>query len=661
MIRKNIPMDHLMNQRVLHEVDELIRRHESNIKVSIGEVKDLTGATYTQLRYWEKLGLLSPQRGPESRPIRQYTLHDLKRALWLARYFSSNGGTPKKALDMLRQETPGDLFLSKLLESTSYGPTVSFSIEEHIRRASQFPLFHFLAPRVAKACLSLICGGLKPNTGFAVSMEQPNNDDDKEKDLNTALMLLGKSLLCFYDERGLTSLMVKDVLYWADSKMSEYAEESFGRIGPAVIIGVGKQGLGEIVRQRDHHYQAFERMLVFLVDMVRAQEKVDHLSHVYAVHSGSELGVENRLDALANTAVALGASDHWLFCCILAPDSRDAIWDEVRLRVVGYSEKSPHDRDVVLGYREGVSSRAYRDGQMVYVRDISQELGRIAKHSAERNVQSAIAVPVFYGKRCKGVMYLASDRKGAFDDPSSEIILALLALAVAQVLVTSSAASGFDDMIEQAVKHPRVSDPKFANFGTRDDFKAAVIKKIRETQNESTSPTIWVLAADINQSRRIRLKDGTREEWAVRQCWQYVGEKMLWLLRQSPLISNSHDCDLYRTKVDQYVTILEDIQSDLAREFTSALQKTLNTLPEDLECESDRDGIDDNQLNELNVRVALWKGSRGFLLNRINMGGKVHAIETLIRLIEETLEHARRHGLVAFRNENEPPTEIVGN
>lgn len=667
MPEERTSISRVLSQQVLREVNETLWRDQDSARLSIGEVVRLTGASYAQLRYWEKLGLIRPQRGPNGRPAREYTLQDLRRALWLARFLSHNGGTPKRVKEMLEAGSPsGDSLLKASLSSVWYGPAVSFSIEDHINRASEAPLFHFLAPRVAKACLSLICGGLYPDTGFAMAMRRPNGSlpvdtscldsslRHERTSLNESLVSLGKSMLCFHNDQGLVSLLTQRILYLADPTSIPYTEIHCGHVGQIVVIGVDKHDLGETThcdKDNDRH-QALERLLAFLLELMQKQEEIGHTSPVSSVHSGSGVSTELRLNGLADAAVRLGEG-RWSFCCILAASRRDIpIWNKARLQVIGYSKRCPHGRDVRLEPREGISSLAYELGQVVYVPDVAQEPHLIARHSAEKNVQSAIAVPAVYAGRCMGVLYVASEQKRAFDR-SDEIVLSLLGLAVAQVLTIGAATIEFNNMIEHAATHPRVGNPMFAMFNTKREFKTALLTKIKEAREETADKPSWLLAVDINGSRELCAKDGTREEWILNHCWQRVGQTTLRMLEQSPAARSLREgtkgnLRLYRTGVDRYVVILENVPEQWVLQFGALLKQEINSTPIELQANSHVYKV------PVSVRVAMWRGTIEFL-RHLALTGESKAAERVVQLLEETLEYARDHGSVAFRNNGENP------
>jgi DNA-binding transcriptional MerR regulator len=665
MPNKRIPIDRLLDQDVLQEVDELVLQILDAIKVNIGEMERLTGASVAQLRYWEKQDLIEPEREKGKRPVREYTLTDLRRILWLTRFFSSNGWTPKKVKQMFKAEPLSTHLLDAALDPAWYGPVVSLAVplssRGYTEQVSQLSLFNFLAPRVAKACLSLICGGLRTNTGFAMTIPCLGNDfpdglDDLPKNLNGELLSLGKGLLCFHDAHGLTSLLIRNVLYLDDANNFEYALIDSERVGKVVVIGVDPAELGEAVcsDKSDYRYRALERMLAFLLRQVRRQEEAGHISPVYSIHSGSAVSVDQRLDDLANVAVELG-EEQWDFCCVLAPSHRSTLWDRADLEIVGRSKKCPHSRDVRLERREGISGLAFALEQIVSVPDISQEPHLIARYSAEKEIQSAIAVPASYAGKCQGVVYVASKHKNAFDK-EDEAVLALLGLAVAQVLTTNTAVRQFDDMIGHIVEHPKISDPSFSSFKTKDDFKADLITKIRNAQNEATERALWLLAVDINDSRRLRTdEDGTREEWLLKTCWQRVGTTFARSLSQFPAIRDLPNGAegkpvLYRTKVDQYVATLENVSQQWPWEFGPVLAKTIGNTSVDVTANRERHRIN------MTVRTAVWRGSTDFV-RALAKAGEMQAVEKLIELLEETLEYSREHGLVAFRNESDAPTE----
>ena len=135
----------------------------------------------------------------------------------------------------------------------------------------------------------------------------------------------------------------------------------------------------------------------------------------------------------------------------------------------------------IMPHRHEVENRSppFFRGVIAYVPDISQEPHRIARHAAEKDVQSSIAVPVAHGGRCVGMMYLASERKDDFGR-SDEIILSMLASAVAQVLTVGAAAMDFDDMIGHVAACPRVAERDCQLYRAKVDQYVAILEDVSD-------------------------------------------------------------------------------------------------------------------------------------------------------------------------------------
>jgi DNA-binding transcriptional MerR regulator len=643
----------LLDDQILREVNEVLREKQGEVRVSIGEVTRLAEVTKAQLRYWEDLKLILPKRGPEGRPIREYTAQGFRRALWLAKIFSRNGASPKQVKELFEEDVSNSLLLDEALAPIWYGPTVSFPIEERLSRVSKSPLFHFLAPRVAKVCLSMIFDGLFPNIGLAISLAPSDigshdSVEESPENLNRALVSLGHSVLCYHDDQGLTSLLTDNILYSTTPNRFLFHEkfcferyENQHQVIRAVVFGDKKRDLGNVVHcdNSDPRRQAIVRLIEFLLGLVRNQIENEHISRVYSVHSGSRVAPDIRLNDLANLAVQLGGK-RWSFCCILAPWGKSFIWDRQQLEIVGYSEHSPHQLGVRLEHREGISSLAYELGQIVTVPDVTSEPDLIARSHEEEGVLSAIAVPAIHAGRCLGAIYIASEKEKESFNSCDEILLAFLGLAVGQVLAARAASMEFEDLIGHITANPRVSEPGFRGFETRQDFKEALVSKVLEAWHTPSDRMIYLLAVDINKSREIILEDGTRDEWVVKECWRLVGIKASRILK----------CPLYRISEDRYVAILENVAEQEVCALGRSLLRHINGT--DIELGTNSSLL---KVKKFRVRVAAWRGTYKFL-KELALPGEMQAVDALIGLIKGTLDHAKGIDL-AFRNEDNEPRD----
>jgi hypothetical protein len=555
----------LLDSEALKTLDERIKQAYDQLVLGIGRVAALTEASIVQLRYWEKQGLVTPKETANGKN-REYTLTDLKKLMWISGVLLPVNGAKPADLARLFQEVPEfpDL-LDAILDYQPLGPVVAMPVEKSLKTITHDSFYQFLCPALAEIILNLLWKRLESDTGFFIPISREERSTLFENtDVNVALQSLGEGIFCFVDKSKAAHFWVQDPIFFQDPddyqlKRMRIASDAF-RVSMYALWRKGHSPPPEMdIDKMDADLaDALARLLNLLLELAEKRKTISFPSVMYSSHTTSTDLTLSHLSMLVDHVVVQGHKDKpWTFCCFLAPDNSEDPRYQHTLTIIAQSRKSPHSLRARLEPREGISSFAYRTGQIVNV-DFAEQEPRIARREVEETTESAIAVPIGCLDDSDAVLYVASSRPQAFTR-SDELLLALLGHLAATKLLSNGLTKQqiCTGRIQSIVslEHPYTMDPRFRCFRTNDQFLRTIEEKIKHITEQGSRKGFALLAVDIDKSHDIW--DEHRDEALLKDAWRWVGKVTQYTLR-SELKS---EVELYRIHVDRYAAII-DIEDD---------------------------------------------------------------------------------------------------
>jgi DNA-binding transcriptional MerR regulator len=570
----------LLDTDALKTLDERIREAYDQLVLNIGGIANLTEASVTQLRYWEKQELIGPQEA-ENGKNREYSLADLKKLMWITQVlFSESAIKPADIARIFREAPEFQDLLNAILAYRPPGPMVAMPIEKNLEAIVQDSFYQFLCPALAEVILVLLWKRLEPHTGFIIPIAREKEiPPSKGSDVNAALQSIGESVLGFADQDATVHFWMQDPIYFQKPddyllRRIEMASDVFQ--WPVYLVWRQEHtppfdaALSEMDTDRA---AVLARLFNLVLQLTEERKRVGFSSGKYLAHTTPTSLVLSYLGALADKIAGLGRRDKpWGFCCLLAPTNPGDPRHQHTLAIIAQSKTSPHSLGTILEPREGVSSFAYKTGQIVNVESAEQE-PRIARREAEESTKSAMAVPISCGDDSDAVLYVASDHPQAFTQ-SDELMLTLLGHAVAAkpLLNALKRHQMCADRLRSiaTIKHPYTMDPRFRCFKTNDQFVKTIEERVQGMLENASEKGFALLAVDVDKSNDIW--DAHRDEALLKDAWQWVGKAAQHAI-ESDLKSQ---VELYRIHTDRYAAIIDTDADrrilDLARWLHRSLQ-----------------------------------------------------------------------------------------
>ncbi len=296
------------------------------------------------------------------------------------------------------------------------------------------------------------------------------------------------------------------------------------------------------------------------------------------------------LNALADMVIHLGGmlpygETHWHHCCILLPDETYLPLQERRLKVKAVSQGGAKLTDVILypleHYNTTVSIRAFLGSHILY-RDVltgadtTEKLARL-----EGPVRSCIAVPIG-GEVAQpvGILYVASYQEQAFSK-EDQCLLRLMARMAEEILRSYEVRQHLSRNLSAIMEDPTNTDTLFANFFSEDqlirDIEAllAGVQEHKWVEAYEEMPTlsqeVSFLAIELNDQDDLHSK---YDYLLLRNTYLRVGELIDKHFRS--LFSSSGYTKPYHIYGSRYYIFLPGISLADARKEAKRLKKTLD-------------------------------------------------------------------------------------
>lgn len=505
MTNRSLPdiTTYLTDESVKERIRQNMQRIRREAMVTIGEAARLFGFSESQLRDWERLGLIKPVRPVEStdearnvRKQRQYSFEELDKLAAIYELLNHNDLTPGQIAQQINQLQGSLPSLGEALFSsiTDEGKRLQDEREDERRYIVQrtevayqqlfwrhyashalFLAVRLLYEDVPDTSVGLILPARKRRSG------EPVPGSEKLADVGEALVgWLGQT-------RSFYTFLTPSPEFEFPSDFLIYplvanAETDGDPVEDPTLIAVQR---GKEVRLRHTNKYVLElvqRLLAPIYEDKQAWEAYFGKGmHSFAYPDGdfSSSVSDALLTGFTNMIVRLGGQgldgeNRWGFSCILlADDARLPLYQ--RNLVVRAASKYAYEIDGLAinssgHYTVNLSSRAFLSGCVVVRSELVPDDPSLTFRELDEVVRSHIAIPI--GGEVEsplGVLYVTSPFPTAFSE-ADQRLLRLMARLIEEVLHLYDAKQKLAADLIGLLKSPSVVDAALKEFLTENDF-----------------------------------------------------------------------------------------------------------------------------------------------------------------------------------------------
>jgi GGDEF domain-containing protein len=686
-----------MNEQKLLEIKEYLQQPDvqqrirkniadarSHIAVSISRAASLFGFSESQLREWEKKGLLTTDRtaiSQDSKGHRQYTTYELDKLAAFKELFNEGGFAPgdiPQNFDTfwsefereLGQYTPDVPVTLPELSSSSLSIS-SMPIDQRVEHAEKEVFWRYFVSQALRLSLSLICEDIQDTiAGLILPLNKmaPFIEDPKEV-YKAGESLIGwlaenRSFATFLD--NLPSFVAPsdfriEALPGSDTERGTEEERLKN-----IMIVVPRNARPKPLPLSDALVQTVKRFLRSVYDNIDRWKLAfnagarDYLYQATNFDARPDT-LDDTLESLTDMVIELGRQsttfpdqNRWRFCCLLLPQDASLPLQQRSLVVRAQSLHSPYkvgDR-VVSVDNPGLSLRAYQSGSIIYRPVIPAKGAMIAYQEREPSIRSAVALPLAREDGLSiGVLYVASEESDAFPIEDQRV-LRLIGIMVEELLLTYRARQQVLEKRSSLIDRPGIIDPAFESFLNENSFiedLETMLESIhrKDESDFSEQDEVSFIAIDIDNQSTLATKLGNR---VARNLSRAVGLHIQ--DRLSTLFTNPAHQKLYHLNADCYCLILDGISLKEARHSAERLRTALAgsyrvnvhhnasekpTLPENLM---------EVQAVTVHLGIPAYKRRKlRELLKRFDDQTAIYEVRSLVTAaIDRVLKEGRRYG-----------------
>lgn len=589
--------EYLQNKDVQERIHKSMQDARSKATVTISRAAGLFNFSESQLREWEKRGLLKTDRPLLSQDSKTSTGH---------RQFSPD---ELDKLALIRELMDQDYAISEipqnidviwkqiLVEQQNQAMSVGSHDIRHVHEVEHVPIdkrvghtneevfWRYFVSQVLRLSLMLLCEDL-PDTIAGLVIPLQRKAAFKEVYLPGDQPEVGPSLVGWLGKnRAFNSFL--------DGAPSFEFPSDF-RIQPFPMVGEGKrQDNALIVIQRKAKALSLSSSIVEtvrrLLDMLYQHVEQWQPCFDYGLRDWEYQvtdftypnAADEVLNSLADMAVELGGKtpegkDRWLFSLLFLPLEPDLPLQQSNLMVRAQSKCSPHQVGVTSVHMKdpGLSFRAYQSGHVIYRPKIAPQDIILTYRELEESTRSAIAIPIGGDDGLSiAVFYVASKEMDAFS-LTDQRVLRLVTRMMEELLKTYRARQQVIGRIGEWITNPMVVDPSFKEFLSENEFIDDVEALLTEIHSQDlmkiqSEEVISFIAIDIDNQSSLATKYGDR---VTRNLSREVGVR---IRGQISILSNPASNRLYHVNADRYYLLLKGITLDEARSRAEALRVAL--------------------------------------------------------------------------------------
>lgn len=610
--------EYLQHKEVQERILRSIEDARSKATVTISRAAKLFGFSESQLREWEKRGLLSTERqalSPEARGHRQYSPAELEKLAIIRELIDNKGSLPGDIPTDVDEiwhsisHADGQYSLKARDDQASYVRDVDrLPIDLRIRAVYEEAFWRFYASHALRLSLLLICEDIVvKRAGLILPLfqqeifESTSVPDNLSAPRIGSLSDIGESLVGWMSQsRSFYTFLVHEpsFQYSTDYQLVQLKTEKELTPCDNTLIALPRED-ARLLTLSKPVVEVVRCLLTPLYNQVSDWHHYlgtgmrDILDPFLNFNSDTTLS-DTILTGLAKAVVYLGKGK-WRFCCILVPNNPQLPLQQRSLVVRAKSEDAPADYklgttlvspdvDVI-----SVSLRAFQGGRIIYRHRVTENDTSIANREVEEPIGSAIAVPVGGEDGLPvAILYIVSAQADAFSR-EDERVLRMVARMVEELLLTYRTRKQVIEKFANLMKNPRVADSFFGVFASENDFERDVEALLADIQKKQVEPIVVrppltkdeiekhytteevlsFIAIDIDNQTSFTNKYGNR---LTRNLSRVIGEKIQTQL--ATLFTKS--TKLYYIYADRFYIQLHGISLREARQKAELLKVALN-------------------------------------------------------------------------------------
>jgi DNA-binding transcriptional MerR regulator len=497
---------YLTNEIVQERVRRNMQRIRREAMVTIGEAARLFGFSESQLRDWERLGLIKPVRPAEGaeearsvRRQRQYSFEELDKlaAIYeLLRYNDLAPGQIAQQIDRLQGLLPsiGETALTPAVGEQDRGTQNAMDHEQRyiVQRtemAYQQLFWRHYASHVLFLAVRLLYEDV-PGTSIGLILPVRKRRPGEPTPTSENLTDIGEALIGWLGQtRSFYTFLTPSPEFEFPSDFLIYplvadVETDDDLTADSTLIAVQR---GKELRLR--HTNKSVRVLVqrllapIYEDKQQWETYFGHGMHSFAYPDMdySSSASDALLTGFTNMAVRLGGQgpdgeDRWGFSCVLlADDTRLPLYQ--RGLVVRAASKYTREIDGVTinsfeHYTANLGSRAFLSSCVVLRSELVPDDPSLIFRHLDETVRSHIAIPIGGELEAPvGVLYVTSPFPAAFSEEDQRL-LRLVARLIEEVLHIYDAKQKLAADLTSLLKSPGIVDASLKEFLTENDFIA---------------------------------------------------------------------------------------------------------------------------------------------------------------------------------------------
>jgi GAF domain-containing protein len=587
---------YLQDEEVQERIQKRMLDARSKATVTISRAASLFDFSESQLREWEKRGLLKTDRptltqdGKTSTGHRQYSPDELDKLALIRELLDQEYGLSEipHDIDMIWKQIVGDqqypVPTTPSQDNNRARVVEHYPIDTHVDAADEEYFWRFFVSQALRLSLLLICEEM-PGTIAGLFLPLVYKEPGPRVVFPQDISQVGLSLVGWIgaNQAFYASYEPAPTFDYPSDFRIEYLPSWNEHICPAPIIVRERKARANAVTEIS--VASIQRILELVYTHVNdwlpffGFGRRDWIEH--ATNFGLNPNVTDALlDRMMNAIVELGGEEHgsrrWKFCNLFLPQDPSLPLQQRTIRVRAHSSNSPARLSsmVLTVEQTGLIFRAYQSGQTIYRSHITPKDTLLAYRDSEESTQSAIAIPLGSADgMVAGAISIASDEVDAFS-PADLRALRLLTRMLEELLATYQARLFVSGRLSEAISRPRIVDVSFREFLSEEDFIDElefllndILRRDDAAQLEGKEISFIVL--DIDKQTPLAIKFGDR---AARNLSHEVGMKLQGQLRVQ---SNPEFRKVYHVGSDRYYLKLPGMSLNDARNLAVQLLQLL--------------------------------------------------------------------------------------
>jgi DNA-binding transcriptional MerR regulator/GGDEF domain-containing protein len=587
---------YLQDKEVQERIQQRMLDARAKATVTISRAAGLFNFTESQLREWEKRGLLKTERTALSQDSKTTTGHrqfspDELDKLALIRELIDQGYS-------LSEIPPNiDGIWQQIAEAQQYlVPTASsqdnnrahavehYPVDAHVDAADEEHFWRVLVSQALHLSLLLICEEM-PGTIAGLFLPLEYKGPELRLDSPQNISQAGPSLVGWIgaNQAFYTSFEPAPTFDYPSDFRIEYLPNWNDNTCPAPIIVIQRKA--RAITVTDIQVASIRRILELVYKHVDdwlpffgygRRDWIEHVTNFGLNPNVTDALLDRMMDAIVELGGEEYGSRRWKFCNLFLPQDPSLPMQQRTIRVRAHSSYSPARlSSIVLTVEQpGLTYRAYQSGQVIYRSHVTQKDALVAYHDAEESTQSAIAIPLGSADgMVAGAIYIASDEVDAFS-PADQRALRLLTKMLEELLATYQARLFVSGKLSKAIAKPRIVDTSFGEFLSEEDFIDEFENLLNDILRQEDTvqldgKEVSFIVLDIDKQTSLAIKYGDR---AARNLSRGVGMKLQGQLRVQ---SNPEFRKVYHVGSDRYYLKLPSMSLDDARNLAVQLLQLL--------------------------------------------------------------------------------------